>query len=58
MTFVELYFLFLESEIFRRKMTISAVNRTTAKIYNETSINATGEGPPPYGTVSVNLGLQ
>ena len=26
---------------------------TAAKIYDETSINALGEGPPPYGTDSV-----
>ena len=31
---------------------------TAAKNYGETSINALGDGPPPYGTDSVELILQ
>ena len=31
---------------------------TGAKIYDETSINVSGEGPPPYGTDSVNIILE
>ena len=31
---------------------------TAAKNYDETSINALGEGPPPYGTDSIETILQ
>ena len=36
-------------------MTRFAAHRTAAKIYDETSVNASGEGPPPYGKDSVEL---
>ena len=36
-------------------MTRFAANRTAVKTYDETSVNTSGEGPPPYGKDSVEL---